>query len=116
MGEENILFTTFGFQYRGRQDVEIVNLRVRAVGRVPRPDVGVIEAATGEAAPRERRPVYWRETGWIDCAIHARNALGAGARIHGPAVVEEYGSTLVVREGWRVEVDRYGNLVMEKSR
>lgn len=106
----------FGFQYRGRQDVEIVNLRVRAVGRVPRPDVGVIEEATGEAAPRERRPVYWRETGWIDCAIHARDALGAGTRIHGPAVVEEYGSTLVVRDGWRVDVDRYGNLVMEKSR
>ena len=106
----------FGFQYRGRQDVEIVNLRVRAVGRVPRPDVGVIEAATGEATPRERRPVYWRETGWIDCAIHARDALGAGTRIHGPAVVEEYGSTLVVRGGWRVDVDRYGNLVMEKSR
>ena len=112
----NVHDRIFGFQYRGRQDVEIVNLRVRAVGRVPRPDVGVIETATGEAAPRERRPVYWRETGWIDCAIHARDALGAGSCIHGPAVVEEYGSTLVVRGGWRVDVDRYGNLVMEKSR
>ena len=112
----NVHDRIFGFQYRGRQDVEIVNLRVRAVGRVPRPDVRVIEAATGEATPCERRPVYWRETGWIDCAIHARNALGAGTRIHGPTVVEEYGSTLVVRDGWRVDVDRYGNLVMEKSR
>ena len=105
----------FGFQYRGRQDIEIVNLRVRVVGRVPRPDVRVIEASAQEVSPRSRRSVYWRETGWIDCAVYARDALGAGACIRGPAVVEEYGSTVVVRGGWCMDVDRYGNLVMEKS-
>ncbi len=106
---------TFGFHYRGGQEVELVSLRVQAVGRVHRPRTARMNG-DGRAVPTSsgRRPVYWRGSGWVDCAIHRRGDLGRGAGIVGPAIVEEYGSTLVVPESWQLAVDDYANLVLEK--
>ena len=45
---------TFGYAYRGQQEVEIVNLRVEAVGRVSRPALqrrGVRLGRTRKASP-----------------------------------------------------------------
>ena len=106
---------TFGFEYEGEQDVEVVNLRVQAVGQVNRPNVTawVSEGATSE--PHHHRPVYWRGTGWVDCPIHLRSSLPVGTSLPGPLIVEEYGSTLVVPGSWLLETDTYGNLKMRKA-
>ena len=106
---------TFGFHYEGRQDVEVVSLRVQAVGRVHRPDIRPLDDSGGDAAPVASRRVYWRAGGWIDCGIWQRGDLGVGASVAGPAIIEEYGSTTVVPETWRSTTDRYGNLILEKS-
>ncbi len=108
-------FDAFGFDYEGRQDVEVVNLRVQVTGQVDRPAAHEV-AQGGAAAPVSSRPVYWRESGWVDCPIFRREDLGAGERLDGPLIVEEYGSTVVVPAGWGLACDRYGNLVMEKAR
>ena len=107
--------STFGFHYEGRQDVEVVSLRVQVVGRVHRPGIRPLESGGGGAAPVASRRVYWRDGGWIECGIWRRRDLGVGASVTGPAIVEEYGSTTVVPESWRSTVDRYGNLILEKS-
>ena len=107
--------STFGFHYEGRQDVEVVSLRVQAVGRVHRPEIRPLDPDGGEAAPVASRRVYWRANGWIECGIWRRGDLGVGESVAGPAIVEEYGSTTVVPETWRLTVDRYGNLILEKS-
>jgi N-methylhydantoinase A len=41
-----------------------------------------------------------------------RDDLPAGFGDHGPAIVEEYGSTTVVEDGFSVEMDRLANLVL----
>jgi N-methylhydantoinase A len=107
---------TFGFAYEGRQDVELVTLRVQAIGQANRPQVARRAAAPGGApAPAEVRRVYWRGAGWTDCPIYRRESLPSGIRVDGPLVVEEYGSTAVVPVGWRAEADAYGNLKLEKT-
>ena len=106
----------FGFDYEGRQDVEVVNLRVQVIGQVDRPAAREIAAGDGPAVPEGERPVYWRGAGWVACPIFRREALAPGTRLDGPLIVEEYGSTVVVPAAWRVACDRYGNLVMEKVR
>jgi len=103
---------TFGFQYEGEQDVELVNLRVQAVGSIHRPKVAKIPKG-GDTAPTSERPVYWRGEGWRDCPIFNRSELGAGSVLEGPAVIEEYGSTVVVPAGWSLKVDVFGNLILE---
>lgn len=107
---------TFGYAYRGDQEVEIVNLRLEAVGRVSHPTLAAADApdAARGAEPESVRPV-WFEGEFVDCPIHAREALAPSASLPGPAVVEEFGSTTVVRPGWRVSVDRHRNLVMERE-
>ena len=107
---------TFGFHYRGKQDVELVNLRIQAVGEAHRPAQSEVRDGTGaQAAPRSLRPVFWRGEGWIDCPIYDRVSIRADQRIAGPAIIEEYGSTIVVPSSWSARNDRFGNLILEKS-
>ena len=91
--------------------VEIVTLRVAASGRVRRfalPAVG----RTRARPRRARRGVYFAGRGWIDAACVQREALGAGARIAGPAIVEQLDATTVVPPGQHGHVDRFGNLII----
>ena len=62
------------------------------------------------------RKVYWRATGWIDVPLFRRSELALDQHIAGPAIVEEYGSTIVMPPGWSLRTDRYRNLVLLKGR
>ena len=106
---------TFGFHYRGRQDVEVVSLRVQAVGRMHRPTVKRAALSEGDHGPAATRKVYWRGKGWTTCPIWRREQLGHGFAVSGPGLVEEYGSTLVVPHAWNLRNDDYGNLILEKQ-
>ena len=106
---------TFGFHYEGKQDVELVNLRVQAVGSQHRPSLAPDVTARTPAAPFASRRAYWRQTGWVECPLYRRKDLAVGQAIAGPAIVEEYGSTVVVPGSWTLRVDPYRNLILEKT-
>jgi N-methylhydantoinase A len=107
----------YGYDFRDdpRQEVEWVNLRVTGIGPIRKPQLREVQYraddATSEPAPVTRR-VYFDE--WFDAAIVDRAGLLAGDRIEGPAVVEEYSSTVPVHPGFVAEVDRYGNLLVDR--
>lgn len=108
---------TFGFHYRGQQDVELVNLRVQAIGEAHRPkQVTNAGGDTGDAVPASYRRVFWRDGGWVDCPIYDRELVGPSQNIEGPAIIEEYGSTVVVPAAWSVRRDHFGNLILETER
>jgi len=103
----------YGYDFRGddRQEVEWVNVRVTGVGPIRKPDI--TEAAHGDGAEAARtgsRPVYFDS--WAPTPIYARARLGADDVIDGPAVLEEFGSTVPLHPGFRAEVDRFGNLLI----
>jgi len=99
----------YGFS-ADEEPVELVNLRLTAVGRIAKPQLPLIDAQ-GAPEPRTRRPVYFAESGdYVDCPVYDRYALGASAELMGPAVVEELDSTTVVHPGFRARVDDHGNL------
>lgn len=104
---------TFGFHYKGEQDVEIVNLRVQAIGEQYRPQIEVDKGPTTPSKPKVSRPTYWDS--WIETPIYNRTNLQSNQLISGPAIIEEYGSTIVVPINWSVTRDDYGNLIMKKS-
>jgi N-methylhydantoinase A/oxoprolinase/acetone carboxylase beta subunit len=95
---------------------EVVSLRVagRVTGRqfALRP----LETAGGpaaEARPRGERPAWSPALrAMTPPAVYARERLAPGARLGGPAIIEEAESTTVVGPGGRVEVDPYGTLVV----
>src|SRR5262245_39205407 len=103
----------YGYCFRDRpeQHVEWVNLRVTGVGPIRRPELRPATAGSG-AAPG-RRPVSF-DGEFRETPIHARSALGPGDVLPGPAIIEEYGSTIPVHPGYSATVDRFGNLVVSR--
>jgi len=104
---------TFGFHYEGEQDVEIVNLRVQAIGEQYRPQINVDKGPEKPAQPKASRPTYWDS--WVESPIFDRAGLQSGQLISGPAIIEEYGSTIVVPVNWSATRDDYGNLIIRKA-
>lgn len=101
----------FGFHYRDKTPVEIVNLRVTAVGELEGHPWA--KAAPGQGADRARtdeRPVYFADRGYIPTPIYDRGRFGQGDKVEGPCVIEEFGSTTVVPPGGDCRVDEWGNL------
>jgi N-methylhydantoinase A len=103
----------YGFAYRGTQTVEVVNLRVQAVGGVRRPTPTERHRRVAGGQPTGERSVHVGGD-WTECRSYQREALPVGAEVVGPAVVEEYGATLVVFPEWRAVVDPDLNLIMTR--
>ena len=103
--------------YGHRGDVkafELVNCRV--VGRVVRGVAHEARWSLDERAPGTdgaRRDTYFGpEAGLVSTPILSRGDLDASAR-PGPAVIQEYDSTILVPPGWTMRRDRHGNIVLE---
>lgn len=94
---------------------EIVNLHLVASGCLQKPEINKIDKQRDSVVNmiKEVRQVYFMESGWVDTPIYDRSALGAGAKIQGPAIIEEVSTSTVVCENQTLTVDDYGNLIIE---
>ncbi len=93
--------------------IEIVTLRLRAVGLLPRPDLARAESGSGDlaAASRGSRLVFDRaSSAQIEYQVYDRMKMGAGDSLSGPAIVEEPSSTTMVHAGDTLTVGEYGEL------
>ena len=104
----------FGYNYAGRQKVEIVNFCVSGFGVIDRPVIAKLAAATGEKPASRMRSVYFGGS-FRDTPIFDRATLPAGFRLDGPAVVEEFGSTTVIFPGQCLTVDPRGILIVQHA-
>jgi N-methylhydantoinase A len=99
------------------EPAEFVNLRLTAMGNIAKPRLRELGRSGGTAVSAQKgtRAVYFTETaGYVDCPLYDRYQLAASMTVEGPAIVEEFDSTLVIHPGYRAEVDRYGNLALSK--
>jgi N-methylhydantoinase A len=99
----------YGHQGAPDEEIQLVRLRLSAFGVIDKPKLATVPDDTG-AQPFTVRSVYF-EGAFQACPVWDRGNLGRGARIAGPAIVEEFGSTTVVPPGWDGVVDEFGNLV-----
>jgi N-methylhydantoinase A len=105
----------YDFATDPRQAVEWVNLRVSGIGPIRRPDLVELapkDGGTDRAVTGSRR-VFFDD--WIETRTYNRPDLGPGDVITGPAIIEEFGSTVPVHPGFVVTVDAYGNLLLTKE-
>ena len=105
----------YGFATR-EEPTEIVNVRLSAVGAVPRPSrrqvpKGGPSSRTALKAKRDVRMPGSTEP--APASIYDRYRLQANNRFTGPAIVEEIDSTTLVPPDCTVTVDDYGNLVID---
>src|SRR5215210_5584909 len=105
----------YDFATDPRQAVEWVNLRVSGIGPIRRPDMVELPAKDGgtDRAVTGSRRVFFDD--WVETPTYDRLSLAPGDVVTGPAIIEEFGSTVPVHPGFAVTVDAYGNLLLTKE-
>jgi N-methylhydantoinase A len=94
------------------EPVEMVNIRLAAIGKRAKLSFPTLRKTA--AAKPKRREVYLGDTRKpLSCPIHQRGDLGAGARIAGPALIEEHGTTTALFALDRCTVARSGELIID---
>ena len=105
----------YGYAMEGSA-VQVVNVRVAAIGLLPPLEMPSLTAGSATAKPYGTRNVYVDDAaGFVRCAAYHRDALGVGATIRGPAVIDQLDSTVFLRPGWQACVDSIGSLVSTRS-
>ena len=118
-GDRNAIRAAFDRLYEQRyahhspgEPVEIVNIRLAAVGRRTRMKLPRLPARRRLKASSKVK-TYLGDAGRpVFCPVYEREQLGAGARIAGPALVREHGTTTVLFRGDSCTVARTGELVI----
>jgi N-methylhydantoinase A len=97
--------------------VELVDLIVTAVGQVERPGSrGGQRSCEREETRRGERAVFLEQPdGYRRCPIYRRDGLSVGEELAGPAVIEQYDSTIFIPVGWRARVVNGGILRMKRA-
>ncbi len=105
----------YSHHYKNRP-VEVVNLRLRAVGKVK--GISLRPHAEGPSSPA---PAFHREIQvfyrgqQLKVPVFRREALEAGMQLEGPALVAAMDSTVFVPPKFSAKVDPYLNLVLDEN-
>jgi N-methylhydantoinase A/oxoprolinase/acetone carboxylase beta subunit len=103
-------------------EVQIANVRVRAVGVMPGLEAPQVEKGKSEppkGALKLTADAWFRvknKLKKVETAFYERTELVAGNVIDGPAIITQFDSTTVVPPGFSCKVDRVGNLVVTYSK
>jgi N-methylhydantoinase A len=101
---------------RPEHPIELVNLLLSSFGVVSKPLIGTFESKGGTRDPahKDERPVFFKGQFW-HTSIFIRDFLAYGKGMNGPAIIEENGATTVIPPDCTVEVDSYGNLILNRG-
>ena len=99
---------TYGHDNRS-EPVQLVSLRVTAIGAIPTLTISAAPAA-GDAANaiKAQRQVWFRGLGAAQATIYDRRHMPAGLIAVGPAVIELLESTILVPPDWQARMDDSG--------
>jgi 5-oxoprolinase (ATP-hydrolysing) len=108
------------YGHRFDAPVEIINIRVVGIGRIDELKWPEAEVGNGDVSGAliETRDVIFDVDGEAQSCptpFYEREQLRAGDRLEGPAIIEQYDTTTIVPPGFVVDVDRFGNLVIDVS-
>ena len=89
----------FAFRDQTRP-VEVYAVRLVAKGTLPKPPSVPTVKSASKPAPFGTRPVFFSGIrGHIDTPLYRRDVLTSGARVEGPAIIEQLDSTVVLPPG-----------------
>ncbi len=104
----------FGYARTGAP-VEVVNLRLTAIGETDKPPIQalpIVDVDASEAFTFQNPVIFEGET--LPTDFYRREALRPGNRIIGPAIVTEFSATTVIPPDFSAVVDAYQNLILTK--
>jgi len=102
-------------------DVQIANIRVRAIGEMPGLKPTLVKKGTAtppQGALKLTADAWFEKAGKLakfKTKFYERTELRAGNHISGPAIITQFDSTSVVPPGYTADVDKHGNLIIKYS-
>jgi N-methylhydantoinase A len=91
----------------------LVNLNVSVIGERPAMDLSALIDPKGRkpmAEAKAMRRVWFG--GWQDVPVYWRDHLPLDLHLHGPAIIEQMDTTIVIDPGCTVTSDPDGNLII----
>lgn len=108
---EQIHNERYGYAISG-EEIELVAFHVTVTGRRETPRL-VAQLGSEPSADPPRRLVHFRGLGDLPTDVYRRYDLPSGARLDGPCLIEESGSTTLVEPGMTAKVLPDGQLLIE---
>lgn len=96
------------------EPIEIVDMGCTAVAEMAKPELPRLAVSDMAPVAAAHRSVTFEE-GTFDTPVYRRSELMATQAFDGPGVVEEDVSVTVVRPGYQLTVDDFGNLEIRKA-
>ena len=97
--------------------MRVMNWKIAVIGRRPKFDLKLLAPspdASVEGARKGTRRIY-ADGGWHDATLWDRLSLPVGARVAGPAILDQADTTIFVDPGLVGEVDSFGNLIIARA-
>jgi N-methylhydantoinase A len=95
--------------------VETLNWRLTVSGPLPQLLLQTPTRHDGPVHPKKERQVYFPAGGFRATPVYDRYTLPVGARLPGPAIIEERECTVVVAPGFIAEVDDFANVILQRG-
>lgn len=105
----------YGYSRKDGQ-IEYVNYRLAAIGKMAKADFPEIEQELKTPKPLEVRQVYFSEApqaGYYETPVFARETLYPSIGLEGPMIIEQMDTTTMVLPGQKINVDVYGNIIID---
>jgi N-methylhydantoinase A len=97
--------------------VRLLRVGIDALAPIRRPPEHKRKMTRRGADTTGRRRVFWPQVGnWVETDIYAKAQLTPGARLLGPAMIEQRGTSVAVPPGATAAIDHAGNTVIEFDR
>ncbi len=101
------------YEFTLTDPLEIITCHLVAYAKLPKPPMKFVHSRKrSRPSPKDSRVMQLEDkSGTI--AVFERSSLTPGTRFSGPAVIEEPTSTTIVNSRDRLQVDDYGNMLLE---
>jgi len=98
--------------------VELVNIESTIYGRIDRPNYSELEnkGQINDALKISRNLIFSEKGNALKTPVYDGNKLSPGNLIEGPAVVEEDTTTLVIENGWFLELHKSGTYIIKRKK
>jgi len=106
--------TTYGHDNRA-EPVQLVSVRVTAIGAIPTLAVRDRTAPAGSDPLKGRRELWFRDGGPVVASVYDRRRMPAGVVVPGPAVIEALESTILVPPAWQARMSEEGFVVLTRA-
>jgi N-methylhydantoinase A len=93
--------------------IELVTFHLATHRRASKPELAAWTGGAASVEPKGRRLVDFDVDGVHETVILERDDLPTGYAAEGPLVIEESTTTSLIHPGQTIEIDRYGNLLVD---